>query len=59
MWLLLASCIILVLSNFSMATITNEPSNSFDQCKIVGDKCQETNDCCSDLTCYSTQSMFS
>ncbi len=56
MWLLIISCIIFLISNSSMAT-----TNSFyseNQCQILGDTCQQHTDCCSDLTCYSIESMF-
>jgi hypothetical protein len=36
-------------------------TNSFyseNQCQILGDTCQQHTDCCSDLTCYSIESMF-
>ena len=47
--------IILLISNLCLATINNHPENIFfqkEQCKLIGDKCQEDNECCLDLTCY-------
>jgi hypothetical protein len=44
-----------------MAIMNNNPLNDFDfkySCRIKGDTCQETSDCCSQLNCYSIQSRF-
>jgi hypothetical protein len=63
MWLLITSCIGFLISNLCLATINNDPRNSFfqkeqlQQCQIVGDECQENSDCCSNLICYSIQSI--
>jgi len=41
-----------------MAIIDDEPLNNFyfkNQCQNLGDICQESDDCCSQLTCYSLQ----
>jgi len=54
----LVSCIVFLISNLCLAAIDNEPKNLFfhkEQCKFIGDKCQENNDCCSNLLCYSVQ----
>jgi hypothetical protein len=59
--LLLITCIVFLISNLCLATIDNNPKNIFfptEQCKFLGDICQENNDCCSDLICYSIKSMF-
>jgi hypothetical protein len=60
--LLLITCILFLISNLCLATIDNGQKNIFfptEQCKFLGDTCQENNDCCSDLICYSIKSMFS
>jgi len=54
--LLLITCIVFLISNSCLATIDNDPKNIFfhkEQCQSLGDKCQENNECCSDLICYS------
>ncbi len=56
MWLLIISCITFFILNSSMATTYSFYSEN--QCQILGDKCQQNTDCCSDLTCYSIESMF-
>lgn len=59
MWLLIISCTIILVSKFSLATIDIQAYNSFhseDQCQTLGDTCQQTTDCCSDLTCYPVES---
>lgn len=61
MWLLIVSCLLFLIPNFSMEKINNEQINNFylkTQCHTIGDKCNGNNDCCSQLTCYSIQSMF-
>jgi len=57
MWLLISSCIVLLISNLCLATINDESKIISLQikCKTIGDKCQKHNDCCSHLTCYSNQ----
>ncbi|CAF1387894.1 unnamed protein product [Adineta ricciae] len=58
MWLLIISCTIILVSKFSLATIDIQAYNSFhseDQCQTLGDTCQQTTDCCSDLTCYPVE----
>jgi hypothetical protein len=56
--LLLITSIIFLISNLCLATIDNDPKNIFlpkEQCKLLGDTCQEDSDCCSDLICYPTK----
>jgi hypothetical protein len=50
-----------LISNLCLATIDDDPNDIFfdnEKCKFLGDKCQEHNDCCSDLICYSIKSTF-
>ncbi len=59
--LLLITSIVFFISNLCLATIDNDPKNLIfhkEQCKSIGDRCQENNDCCSDLLCYSIKGMF-
>ncbi len=59
--LLLITCIVFLISNLCLATIDKDPKNNFfhaEQCKFIGDKCQDNNDCCSDLSCSSIKGMF-
>jgi hypothetical protein len=60
MWLLITTCIILLISNLCLARIDNQPKNIFTQeekCKNLQETCQEHNDCCSDLICYPNKSI--
>jgi hypothetical protein len=59
--LLFITCIVFFISNVCLATVDKDPKNSLfphEECKLIGDKCQENNDCCSDLNCYSIPGMF-
>ncbi|UJR15677.1 hypothetical protein I4U23_002611 [Adineta vaga] len=55
MWLLITFCIGSLISNVCLATITNDLNERLPQCHIIGDKCREDTDCCSDLICHSNQ----
>ena len=66
MCLLIILSFILLIPNCSLTktitTIDNQPYKNIyyeeNQCQQIGDKCEENNDCCSQLNCYSIQSMF-
>ena len=55
MWLVIISCLVYSLANFSSAAIDNHPSHDVQPCLSVGDQCLENNDCCPHLTCSPVQ----
>ena len=58
MWLVIISCLVYSLANFSSATIDNRPSHDAQSCLTVGDQCHANSDCCSHLTCSPVQGEF-
>jgi hypothetical protein len=61
MWFHILSCLIFLILNVSLAISNNARLNNFyfkNQCNTLGDQCQENNDCCPKLTCYSIESML-
>jgi len=51
--LLFITSILLLISHCSSALVDNDQTN--EQCQSIGQSCQQNQDCCTSLSCYSIE----